>query len=76
MRRKDAPSDRAIESSCPQRPRGVIGTGTAMADLHLPVRLNGDLALFQAIGALLIEWDALDHDFLAWASPSTTTRWR
>lgn len=48
----------------PQRPRGVIGTGTAMADLHLPVRINGDLALFQAIGALLIEWDALDHDFL------------
>jgi len=48
----------------PQRPRGVIGTGTAMADLHLPIRINGDLALFQAIGALLIEWDALDHDFL------------
>ena len=49
----------------PQRPRGVIGTGTAMADLHLPIRINGDLALFQAIGALLVEWDALDHDFLA-----------
>ncbi len=48
----------------PQRVRGVVGTGTAMADLHLPVRINGDLALFQAIGALLIEWDALDHDFL------------
>ena len=48
----------------PQRPRGVVGTGTAMADLHLPIRINGDLALFQAIGALLIEWDALDHDFL------------
>ncbi len=48
----------------PQRPRGVLGPGTEMADLHLPVRINGDLALFQAIGALLIEWDALDHDFL------------
>ncbi len=48
----------------PQRPRGVVGTGTEMADLHLPIRINGDLALFQAIGALLVEWDALDHDFL------------
>ncbi|WP_336275937.1 molybdopterin-dependent oxidoreductase [Nocardioides sp. B-3] len=49
----------------PQRPRGVIGTGTPMADLHLPIRINGDLALFRAIGALLVEWDALDHDFPA-----------
>ncbi|MEO5666186.1 MAG: FdhF/YdeP family oxidoreductase [Nocardioides sp.] len=49
----------------PQRPRGVIGTGTAMADLHLPIRINGDLALFQAIGSLLVEWDALDRDFLS-----------
>ena len=49
----------------PQKPRGVVGRGTDIADLHLPVRINGDLALFQAIGSLLVEWDALDHDFLA-----------
>lgn len=49
----------------PQKVRGVVGNGTAISDLHLPVRINGDLALFQAIGALLVEWDALDHDFLA-----------
>ena len=49
----------------PQKPRGVIGNGTGIADLHLPVRINGDLALFQAIGALLLEWDAVDHDFIA-----------
>ncbi|WP_426242496.1 FdhF/YdeP family oxidoreductase [Nocardioides sp. LHG3406-4] len=48
----------------PQRPRGVVGAGTALADVHLPIRLNGDLALFQAIGSLLIEWNALDRDFL------------
>ncbi len=48
----------------PQNPRGVVGRGTELADLHLPVRVNGDLALFQAIGALLLEWDALDHDFI------------
>ncbi|WP_457255448.1 FdhF/YdeP family oxidoreductase [Pedococcus sp. P5_B7] len=48
----------------PQKPKGVIGHGTAMADLHLPVKVNGDLALFQAIGSLLVEWDALDHEFI------------
>ncbi|MHA6623147.1 FdhF/YdeP family oxidoreductase [Pseudonocardia sp. DLS-67] len=49
----------------PQRPRGVIGRGTPLSDLHLPVKVNGDLALFQAIGSLLVEWGALDHDFIA-----------
>ncbi|WP_268788569.1 FdhF/YdeP family oxidoreductase [Nocardioides sp. Soil805] len=48
----------------PQNAKGLT-VGTGMADLHLPVRLNGDLALFQAIGSLLVEWDALDHDFLS-----------
>ena len=40
------------------------GTGTELADLHLPIKINGDLALFQAIGSLLVQWDALDHDFI------------
>ena len=48
----------------PQKVRGVVGAGTALSDLHLPVRINGDLALFQAIGSLLVQWDALDHEFL------------
>ncbi|MEO6413406.1 MAG: FdhF/YdeP family oxidoreductase [Pedococcus sp.] len=48
----------------PQKPKGVIGHGTAMADLHLPVKVNGELALFHAIGSLLVEWDALDHEFI------------
>ncbi|QSR29587.1 hypothetical protein CFI00_03515 [Nocardioides sp. S5] len=47
----------------PQHPKGMT-VGTALADLHLPIRLNGDLAFFQAVGALLVEWDAVDHDFL------------
>lgn len=49
----------------PQTPRGMVGPGTDLSDLHLPIKINGDLALFQAIGSLLVEWDALDHDFLA-----------
>ena len=33
----------------PQRPAGVVGAGTEIADLHLPIKINGDLALFQAL---------------------------
>jgi formate dehydrogenase major subunit len=49
----------------PQRPAGIIGDGTKITDLHLPIKINGDLALFQALGSLLVQWDALDHDFIA-----------
>src|SRR5690349_12219007 len=48
----------------PQTPKGWVGGGTPLADLHLPVRINGDLALMQALGSLLLEWDAVDHDFV------------
>ncbi|MGD9958217.1 FdhF/YdeP family oxidoreductase [Nocardioides sp.] len=49
----------------PQKVSGWLGNGTGLADLHLPVRINGDLALFQGIAAHLLEWDALDHDFIS-----------
>ncbi|WP_134766975.1 FdhF/YdeP family oxidoreductase [Nocardioides sp. 1609] len=49
----------------PQTPRGMVGPGTALADLFLPVRINGDLALFQGLAAYLLEHDAVDHDFVA-----------
>jgi molybdopterin-dependent oxidoreductase alpha subunit len=39
----------------PQTPRGVSGIGTTLADVFLPIRVNGDLALFQGIGALLLD---------------------
>jgi formate dehydrogenase major subunit len=39
----------------PQRPRGLVGKGTALADLFLQVKVNGDLALFQAVNLLLLE---------------------
>jgi formate dehydrogenase major subunit len=48
----------------PQHARGVVGHGTDLTDLHLPIRLGGDQALFQAIGSLLVEWDAIDHAFV------------
>ena len=39
----------------PQRLGGLIGHGTALADIHLPIRLGGDHALFQLWNRLLIE---------------------
>ncbi|MFC5746518.1 FdhF/YdeP family oxidoreductase [Actinomadura rugatobispora] len=49
----------------PQRPSGVTGRGTALADRYLQIRLNGDLALFQSLNRLLVEKDAIDHAFIA-----------
>ena len=48
----------------PQSARGVSGVGTKMADTHLSVRLNGDLALFAALNKLLVERGAVDRDFI------------
>lgn len=49
----------------PQTVRGVLLGGTTLADEFVQIRLGGDQALFQAIGAHLLEHDALDHDFIA-----------
>ncbi|WP_101948775.1 FdhF/YdeP family oxidoreductase [Mycobacterium sp. 3519A] len=54
----------------PQKARGILGRGTAIADQFLHIKPCGDLALFQAINALLLkaEDDApgmvLDSDFI------------
>lgn len=53
----------------PQRPRGLVGRGTDLADRYLQIRVNGDMALFQAVNARLIErdratGDVLDHAFI------------
>ena len=37
----------------------AVGVGTELADLHLPIRVNGDLALFQALGSLLVASEEL-----------------
>ena len=60
----------------PQKVRGLVGSGTALADQFLQIRVGGDLALFQAIGALLLAWGAVDQSFVDAATPraSTSTR--
>lgn len=55
----------------PQKPRGVIGRGTVIADHFLKIRPGGDLALFQMLNRLLLEAEeaepgtVLDHEFIA-----------
>ncbi|MEV6897650.1 FdhF/YdeP family oxidoreductase [Amycolatopsis sp. NPDC051372] len=41
----------------PQNVRGVVGEGTPLADEFAQIRLGGDLALFQAVGHLLLQWE-------------------
>lgn len=54
----------------PQEVEGVIGNGTALRDLHLQVKINGDMAFLKGLCRVLIERDSveapvLDHDFIA-----------
>ncbi|MES1172147.1 MAG: FdhF/YdeP family oxidoreductase [Bacteroidota bacterium] len=55
----------------PQEPLGLLGTGTPLACLFLPVRVNGDVALFKGIMKEMLERDRLSggklfaHDFIA-----------
>ncbi|HVS96498.1 MAG TPA: FdhF/YdeP family oxidoreductase [Puia sp.] len=41
--------------SNPQQLPGILGAATQLTDLYLPVRLNGDMALLQAIELLLLQ---------------------
>ncbi|HRW38726.1 MAG: FdhF/YdeP family oxidoreductase [Acidimicrobiales bacterium] len=55
----------------PQRPTGVLGRGTELADEFVQVKVGADLALFQWWNRRLVELDderggtVLDHAFLA-----------
>ena len=52
----------------PQEPWSFLGSGTKLSHLHLPVKINGDVATFQGINKLLIEMDkqgsVIDWNFL------------
>jgi molybdopterin-dependent oxidoreductase alpha subunit len=54
----------------PQQPRGLAGHGTGLADELVRIRSGGDLALWQAVGQLLLRAEAaapgtvLDRDFI------------
>jgi len=54
----------------PQEINGVIGSGVKLADLFLPVKINGDMALLKALEIILIEFEkknpgkVFDYDFI------------
>ncbi|UXA20445.1 FdhF/YdeP family oxidoreductase [Mycobacterium sp. SMC-4] len=54
----------------PQKVHGIVGSGVAIADEFLQIRIGGDQALFQGLAKLLIEADdrqpgtVLDHGFI------------
>ncbi|TFB46772.1 FdhF/YdeP family oxidoreductase [Cryobacterium tagatosivorans] len=55
----------------PQTPSGLVGKGTNLADEFLQIKVGADLALFQALGHLLLEEEervpgsVVDHEFVA-----------
>jgi molybdopterin-dependent oxidoreductase alpha subunit len=55
----------------PQKVKGVISDGVAIADEFVQIRLGGDMALFAGLGRLLLEAEdrapgtVLDRDFIA-----------
>ncbi len=54
----------------PQKIGDILGKGTKLSNLHLPVIINGDVALLKAIMVLLLEKETndprstFDHDFI------------
>lgn len=54
----------------PQEVRGVVGKEVQLADLYLPVKINGDLALLKAIEKYLLDFEktspgeVFDHEFI------------
>ncbi|MBC8093189.1 MAG: FdhF/YdeP family oxidoreductase [Pseudonocardia sp.] len=49
----------------PQKPAGMLGHGTDLADHYLQIRSDGDLALWQALGHLLLARGVADEAFIA-----------
>ncbi|WP_293752111.1 FdhF/YdeP family oxidoreductase [uncultured Paraglaciecola sp.] len=54
----------------PQEVEGVIGSGTALRDLYLPIKINGDVPFLKGLCKALIErddagQDVLDKSFIA-----------
>ena len=48
----------------PQEVLRLLGKGTALADLFVQVRINGDVALLQGVGKAILEAQAVDEAFV------------
>jgi molybdopterin-dependent oxidoreductase alpha subunit len=50
----------------PQELSGLLGSGTPLASLHVPVRVNGDVALLKGVQKAMLERGVgIDHAFIA-----------
>ncbi|GAB3298905.1 FdhF/YdeP family oxidoreductase [Parasphingorhabdus pacifica] len=64
------PETGLMRFSNPQNVRGLVGEGTPLADEFAQIRIGGDLALFKALAALLLEAErenpgtVLDREFV------------
>jgi len=67
----------------PQDPLEVIGQGTKIADMHIPVNVNGDLALFRGLAKSIISGSGVDavfvddftHGYNEYESVVSNTNW-
>ena len=48
----------------PQNPLQMLGTGTQIADEHLPVRIGGDAALLQGFAKVMLDEGGVDRSFI------------
>lgn len=54
----------------PQKVKGILGITAQLADLYLPVKINGDMALLKAIEKFLLDFEkefpgkVFDHNFI------------
>ncbi len=48
----------------PQEIIGMIGRGTQIADDHIPVRINGDSALFKGFAKIILEKGTQNNEFI------------
>ena len=48
----------------PQAPLELLGRGTLLSDAHVPVRVNGDFALFRGLAKVVMQREALDMEFI------------
>jgi len=48
----------------PQNPLHMLGSGTQIADEHIPVRIGGDAALLQGFAKVMLDEDSFDQAFI------------
>ena len=49
----------------PQNPLEILGKGTRIADVHIPLKVNGDQALFRGFAKVMIESNSVNKEFIS-----------